>query len=237
MMLGWLSDAAVRASRLNRSAMPSPASRAGAITLIATWRSKAMSWARYTVAMPPRPSSPRISYSPSVACRTASSWAACSAAGAGGACGCTTAVAMLAWTPETSAPQRGQKRSAGPTGSPQRAQAGAVVIVWGSVKARQIYTARCVSTALRPLSALGSAPRRADPHAHLGGRGARAVVHRAPQRVWIRLRQRLHGPDPGGDERRGVPVPDPPQGAEARDLTRGQRLVGCDAAAVGDLRR
>src|SRR5437660_11430708 len=119
---------------------------------------------------------------------------------------------MLAWTPETSAPQRGQKRSAGPTGSPQRAQAGAVVIVWGSVKARQIYTARCVSTALRPLSALGSAPRRADPHAHLGGRGARAVVHRAPHGVRIRLGQRPPAPNPGGGGRRCRPGAAPPPG-------------------------
>src|SRR5947208_986144 len=58
MMCGWLSAAAVRASRLNRSAIPSPMrSRAGSSTLIATLRSRARSWARYTVAMPPCPTS------------------------------------------------------------------------------------------------------------------------------------------------------------------------------------
>src|SRR5437016_5108634 len=52
MMWGWLSAAAVRASRLKRSTMPSPmSSRAGASTLIATLRSRARSWARYTVAI------------------------------------------------------------------------------------------------------------------------------------------------------------------------------------------
>src|SRR5438552_727966 len=55
MMWGWLSAAAVRASRLKRSTIPSPmSSSAGASTLIATLRSSARSWARYTVAMPPR---------------------------------------------------------------------------------------------------------------------------------------------------------------------------------------
>src|SRR2546429_173070 len=130
MMLGWLSDAAVRASRLNRSAMPSPLSRAGAITLMATRRSRAMSWARYTVAMPPRP----------------------------------------------------------------------------------------------------------DPDAHLGGRRPRAAVQTAPQRVGVGLRERLDAAHAAGHERGGVTRPDPPQRAETRGPTRGQRLVRGDARAVGDLR-
>src|SRR5205809_140026 len=113
MMWGWLRGAAVRASRLNRSTMPSPMSkRAGASTLIATLRSRARSWARYTVAMPPRPSSARISYSPSVAWRRASSWAGCSAGGARRTGGATVAPPPLGAT-GTLVPQRRQKYAPG----------------------------------------------------------------------------------------------------------------------------
>src|SRR5438477_8746615 len=245
MRLGWLSDAAVRASRLSRSAMPSPLSRAGAITLMATRRSRAMSWARYTVAMPPRPSSPRISYSPSVAWRTASSWAACDAAWAGWAWPCTTAVAMLACTPETSDPHRGQKRSAGPTGCPQRVQVGSDVIVRGRCEPGK-YTPGSRSVSGCVLQDVGAAEaglqpvrsplRRPDPDAHLGRRGPWAVVQPAPQRVGVGVRQRLDAAHAAGHERGRVTGPDPPQRAETRRPARCQRLVRGDARAVGELR-
>src|SRR5438876_1845554 len=132
MMWGWLRAAAVRASRLNRSTMPSPMSkRAGASTLIATLRSRARSWARYTVAMPPRPSSARISYSPSVAWRRASSWALCSTGGAWRTGGATVAPPPLGAT-GTLVPQRRQKYAPGAREVPQRAQK---VSVSGAIKA------------------------------------------------------------------------------------------------------
>src|SRR6266481_816284 len=119
MMCGWLSAAAVRASRLKRSTIPSPmSSRAGARTLIATLRSSARSWARNTVAIPPRPSSARISYSPSVACRRASIWALCSTRRTGGA---TVAPAPPVVT-GTLVPQRRQKKAPGAREVPQREQ-------------------------------------------------------------------------------------------------------------------
>ena len=119
MMWGWLSAAAVRASRLKRSTIPSPmSSSAGASTLIATLRSSARSWARYTVAMPPRPSSARISYWPSVAWRRASTCALCSTRRTGGA---TVALAPPGVT-GTLVPQRRQKNAPGAREVPQRAQ-------------------------------------------------------------------------------------------------------------------
>src|SRR5437879_5856549 len=121
MMLGWLSDAAVRASRLNRSAIPSPVSRAGDITLMATLRSSAISCARKTAAMPPRPSSPCTSYSPMVAWRSSSISAAAGAVARSRSVGATKAVATFPWGPETSAPQRAQNRAPGGIASPQRA--------------------------------------------------------------------------------------------------------------------
>src|SRR5207237_916269 len=122
MMWGWLSAAAVRASRLKRSTMPSPmSSRAGASTLIATLRSRARSWARYTVAIPPRPSSARTSYSPSVALRRASSWALCWA-GSGRRTGGATVAPAPPVVSGTLVPQRRQKYAPGAREVPQRAQ-------------------------------------------------------------------------------------------------------------------
>src|SRR6266853_1983807 len=121
MMWGWLSAAAVRASRLKRSTMPSPmSSRAGASTLIATLRSRARSWARYTVAIPPRPSSASTSYSPSVALRRASSWAVWWGDGRRGG-GAAAALAPPVVT-GTLVPQRRQKYAPGAREVPQRAQ-------------------------------------------------------------------------------------------------------------------
>src|SRR6266480_7499012 len=136
MMWGWLSAAAVRASLLNRSTIPSPmASRAGASTLIATLRSRARSWARWTVAIPPRPSSARISYSRRVAWRRASSWALGASGGgrrgSGGEGGATWALARPAVT-GTLVPQRRQKYAPGAREVPQRAQ---YVSVSGAIKA------------------------------------------------------------------------------------------------------
>src|SRR6266576_5287635 len=124
MMWGWLSAAAVRASRLKRSTMPSPmSSRAGASTLIATLRSRARSWARYTVAIPPRPSSARTSYSPS--------WALCWA-GSGRRTGGATAAPAPPVVSGTLVPQRRQKYAPGAREVPQRAQ---YVSVSGAIKA------------------------------------------------------------------------------------------------------
>ena len=125
-MCGWLNAAAVRASRLNRSTIPSPMSnKAGDSTLIATLRSSARSWPRYTVAMPPCPSSSRISYSPSVARRSASSWAfetldilsasTVDVASVGAADPVGTGMLV---------PHRGQKNAPGPRRAPQRVHEG-----------------------------------------------------------------------------------------------------------------
>ena len=70
MMCGWLMFATVTASCRKRRTIPSPVSSAGDITLIATLRLSATSCARYTAAMPPRPSSRRTSNSPAVAARS-----------------------------------------------------------------------------------------------------------------------------------------------------------------------
>src|SRR6266496_261484 len=63
MMLGCSSLAAVRASRWKRSTNSLSKAREKGSTLIATSRSSCFSRARKTMAMPPRPSSWRISYS------------------------------------------------------------------------------------------------------------------------------------------------------------------------------
>src|SRR6185503_7865493 len=66
-MCGCDRPAAICASRLNRATIaPRPIS-SGSIVLMATFRFSDRSVARYTAAMPPRPSSERISYSPAVA--------------------------------------------------------------------------------------------------------------------------------------------------------------------------
>ena len=54
-MRGWVSDAAIAISRRNRSA--AAGEHMWCIALSATWRPSRRSRARYTVAMPPRPSS------------------------------------------------------------------------------------------------------------------------------------------------------------------------------------
>ena len=72
-MPGWSRCAAVLASITKRSWVPATSVRSGSITLMATRRSSAMSRARKTAAMPPRPISPSIVYSSAVAARTRSS--------------------------------------------------------------------------------------------------------------------------------------------------------------------
>src|SRR5205823_12034731 len=89
--------------------------------LIATLRSRARSWARYTVAIPPRPSSARTSYSPSVALRRASSWALCWA-GSGRRTGGATVAPAPPVVSGTLVPQRRQKYAPGAREVPQRAQ-------------------------------------------------------------------------------------------------------------------
>src|SRR5438309_1423932 len=123
MMCGWLSDPAVRASRLKRSAIPSPLSRWGLITLMATLRSSATSWARYTVAIPPLPSSPITSNSPRVAWRSASRMAESPGVRRGAS---SSEVATLPCSPETSEPQPAQNRAPARIGWPQRGQ----LVVW-----------------------------------------------------------------------------------------------------------
>src|SRR5437773_10988112 len=81
MMLGCSSLAAVRASRWKRSTNSLSKARENGSTLIATSRSSCFSRARNTMAMPPRPSSWRISYSSLSCSRTmsisvSSCWAA-----------------------------------------------------------------------------------------------------------------------------------------------------------------
>src|SRR5438876_630589 len=123
MMWGWLRAAAVRASRLKRSTIPSPMSRSvGARTLIATLRSRARSWARYTVAIPPWPTAVRISYCPRVARRSAAS-CACAVSGRvsttdpGGVATVGPDQGRCTGMP---VPQRGQKAVPGPRVAPQR---------------------------------------------------------------------------------------------------------------------
>src|SRR5213592_54538 len=125
MMWGWLRASAVRASRLKRSTIPSPMSRSvGARTLIATLRSRARSWARYTVAIPPWPTAVRISYCPRVARRSAAS-CACAVSGRvsttdpGGVATVGPDQGRCTGMP---VPQRGQKAVPGPRVAPQRVQ-------------------------------------------------------------------------------------------------------------------
>src|SRR5256885_2233519 len=73
MMLGCSSLADVRASRWNRSTNSLSNARENGRTLIATSRSSCFSRALKTMAMPPRPSSSRISYSSFSCSRTRSS--------------------------------------------------------------------------------------------------------------------------------------------------------------------
>ena len=54
-MLGWLSPAAAEASRRKRSTNAWSAANRSASTFTATSRSSTVSYARYTVAMPPLP--------------------------------------------------------------------------------------------------------------------------------------------------------------------------------------
>ena len=98
------------------------------MTFTATLRSRAMSCARYTVAMPPRPSSRRISYSPMVACLSISSASDC--ASSSWAAGIM-AVATLPCSPDTSSPHSMQKRAPAEIGLPQRGQVAPVVEVIG----------------------------------------------------------------------------------------------------------
>src|ERR1051326_2646203 len=70
-MWGCWSRAATLISRSNRS-LPTEAASSGSTTLSATGRSRLMSCARYTEAMPPRPSSRWISYRPARAVRRVS---------------------------------------------------------------------------------------------------------------------------------------------------------------------
>src|ERR1041384_7309556 len=220
MMLGWLSAAEVRASRLKRSTIPAVEKRAGDITLIATLRSSATSWARYTEAMPPCPSSPLISYSPIVAWRNVSikpvgvsvMWEA--------AVGVTYAVATCPCCPETSAPQLEQTRAPGGTAVPQREQ-----VASGIVSESQ-YTdsaVRCPPYAIRlrptvinrrpraaPLgAALRSGPeplRPSPPHSHPK---RSALDLRRVDRDQHHARSRQYHARGGGDgaavNRRGIP--------------------------------
>src|SRR5712671_1029892 len=92
---------------------------------MATLRSSAISWARYTVAMPPRPRRPITSYSPIVALRRAS----ITPASRGWACGVrasSLAVAKAVCCPEISEPQLGQYRALACRDWPQRGQ----LVVW-----------------------------------------------------------------------------------------------------------
>src|SRR5690348_15119144 len=73
MMLGCSSLAEVRASRWNRSTNSLSNARENGSTLIATSRSSCFSRALKTIAIPPRPSSSRISYSSFSCSRTRSS--------------------------------------------------------------------------------------------------------------------------------------------------------------------
>src|SRR5689334_11235373 len=73
MMLGCSSLAEVRASRWNRSTNSLSNAREKGSTLMATSRSSCFSRALKTIAMPPRPSSSRISYSSLSWSRTRSS--------------------------------------------------------------------------------------------------------------------------------------------------------------------
>src|ERR1041385_3464849 len=72
MMFGCSSFAEVRASRWKRSTNSLSNARENGSTLMATSRSSSFSFALKTIAMPPRPSSSRISYSASSSLRTMS---------------------------------------------------------------------------------------------------------------------------------------------------------------------
>src|SRR2546430_14787418 len=63
-MFGWLSEEAACASLSKRRNREASAEAAAGRILIATSRPSRTSFARYTVPMPPRPSSSRISYGP-----------------------------------------------------------------------------------------------------------------------------------------------------------------------------
>ena len=89
------------------------------MTLIATLRSSAMSCARYTVAIPPRPSSPSTSYSPSVASRSIWSRASARIADSGES---TRTVVTPPCGEEISKPQLAQKCAPGAMTAPQRVQ-------------------------------------------------------------------------------------------------------------------
>src|SRR5258708_34932370 len=78
-----------------------------------------MSWARYTVAIPPRPSRPMISYSPIVARRRDSMTPLSRGASI-------LAVAKAVCCPEISEPQLGQYRAPACIAWPQRGQ----LVVW-----------------------------------------------------------------------------------------------------------
>src|SRR5919112_5100174 len=65
-MFGWLSEPATRDSRRNRWAKDASEAWKAPSSLSATNRSRSVWRARYTSAMPPRPSSRRISYRPTV---------------------------------------------------------------------------------------------------------------------------------------------------------------------------
>src|SRR5947209_8338607 len=65
-MFGWLSDPATRDSRRKRCAKDGSEAWNAASSLSATMRSRSVWRARWTVAMPPRPISRRISYRPTV---------------------------------------------------------------------------------------------------------------------------------------------------------------------------
>src|SRR5687768_13420546 len=63
-MLGWLSEASIRASRSNRLRRSGSLATLAGSTLTATSRPRRVSWARYTSPMPPTPSWPMIRYGP-----------------------------------------------------------------------------------------------------------------------------------------------------------------------------
>src|SRR6266550_2482727 len=63
-MWGWFSAASVFASRSNRARRSASCANASGNTLIATWRPRLVSMARYTSPMPPAPMADRISYGP-----------------------------------------------------------------------------------------------------------------------------------------------------------------------------
>src|SRR5207249_11427017 len=95
----------------------------GLITLMATLRSNATAWPTYTVAIPPLPSRPITSYSPSVAWRSCSSTAESLWVRRGAS---SLAVARPFCCPERSEPQLAQKRAPAEIGWPHRGQ----FVVW-----------------------------------------------------------------------------------------------------------